>query len=183
MLYATLSNLLHLSCSFNKVPIADWRLHQNPVLAHNLTTSFILRCQMLPCSLWMVDQGRTAPSCSSHNKSQCQVKKCIKLVCILALVSDSILFNQCSGVRNLELFLISVFCYGLQSIIHHLLKGLRRNCKGEFSKHVAKDTLHVAASDWYSSTLCLHTSAGFFFLPQVWLLPSCLKSSSSVKQN
>jgi len=78
--------------------------------------------------------------------------------------------------------LFSVFCYGLQSVIHHLLKGLRRNCKGGSSKHVAKDTLHVAASNWHSSTLCLHTSAGFFFLPQVWLLPSCLKFSS-VKQN
>jgi hypothetical protein len=102
MLYAALSNLLHLSCSFNKVPIADWRLPQNPVLTHNLTTSFILRCQMFLCSLWIVDQGRTASSCSSHNKSQCQVRKCIRLVCILALVSYSILFNWCSGFRNLE---------------------------------------------------------------------------------
>jgi hypothetical protein len=61
-----------------------------------------------------------------------------------------------------------------QSIVHHLLKGLRRNCKGDFSKHVAKDTLQVAASNWHNNTLCLHTSAGFFFLPQVSLATSIL---------
>jgi hypothetical protein len=97
-----LSNLLHLGCSFYKVPIADWRLPRNPVLTHNLTTSFTLRCQMLLHSLWIVDQERTASSFSSHNKSQCQARKCIRLVCILVLVSDSILLDWSSGFKTLE---------------------------------------------------------------------------------
>jgi hypothetical protein len=178
-----LSNLLHLGCSFDKVQlqIGDSleTLYSHTILQPASYSD--ARCYCTVCGLWTRKEQlliQFSQQISVSGKKVHQTSLHTSPGVRLHLVGLVLRFQN--PRRGYSLF--SVFCYGLQSIIHHLLKGLRRNCKGESSKHMAKDTLHVAASGWHSSTLCLHTSARFFFLPQVWLLPSCLKFSS-VKQN